>query len=502
MAIWFLTFLWMNSRIKEAERKRVAEQQAIEQQATPRLRGEKAKIHLDDRLEQLRETVARNPKSPQALQAMLEIPQLLAKRQRWKEAAQAWEQVAKTFGRGPYAAHARYQQALICGERLGEQKRMEKLLGGLLFQTKAKVWLKPETESQAAVRFLLKLLWERQGYDTERVICVGGSNSAKFAVQELTELFRAKLAEHYVPPRRVAYDPDELVAVPASRAAGQRLDIIYKDRLRYKMMAALVGIFNPEAHPEYAYAMGVLLLALLVKIVLYPLNARSYVSMKEMQLKTKAIQPLLEDLKRRYKDDQLKFMQEQNKLFKKHGISPMKGCLPMLIQMPILIAIYYAVRMYSFQFSHGSFLWIKDLSQPDLPLMLVYVGTMILTTKLQPTTSSGDKQQEQTQKMMTYLMPIMILFFFRSLPAAFILYWTAFNVLNTAQQLWLNRQYKELFEKVQQEQEKPAQRKPARIKRKQPAATGSSAANPTAHGGTAGGTEQSQPSKRPGAEAR
>jgi len=89
----------------------------------------------------------------------------------------------------------------------------------------------------------------------------------------------------------------------------------------------------------------------------------------------------------------------------------------------------------------GSFFWVEDLSKPDLPLLIIYAVSMILSTKLMPQPATADPSQKSSQKMMTYLMPVMLFFFLRSFPSAFIFYWASFNIIGTIQQLWLNKRF-------------------------------------------------------------
>jgi len=132
-------------------------------------------------------------------------------------------------------------------------------------------------------------------------------------------------------------------------------------------------------------------------------------------------------------------------LFKKHKVNPASSCLPMLIQFPILIWVYYAIRYYVFQFEGVHFLYITSLADPDVlsvsnvalpgPLLILYGISMYFSQKLlaQPTATP---EQQQQQKMMSYMMPVLLLFVLKGLPAAFILYWLLQNILMTGHQ-WL-----------------------------------------------------------------
>jgi len=123
-------------------------------------------------------------------------------------------------------------------------------------------------------------------------------------------------------------------------------------------------------------------------------------------------------------------------------VNPLGGCLPMLIQFPILIMLWRGIRDYIVQFNHHGFLWVRNLAMPDVPLLVAYTISMIffqkMTQKLQPAATMTPQQQQQ-QQMMTYLMPLMFFFFFQSFPAAFLLYWLATNVIYFGQQYLYQR---------------------------------------------------------------
>lgn len=194
--------------------------------------------------------------------------------------------------------------------------------------------------------------------------------------------------------------------------------------------------------PNYGWVL--IIFAFLVKIVLYPLTNKSMRSMKEMQ----RLQPRLEELRAKYKNDPQKMSAEQMKLYKEHGVNPMGGCLPLLLQMPILIALFTVFRT-TIELRHAPFiLWITDLSAPDtvytlpfsIPLYGKYVNVlpiiMALSTILQQKLSSTSTSNPQ-QRMMMYLMPVMFFFIFNQFPSGLNLYYTLFNILTILQQKYL-----------------------------------------------------------------
>ena len=183
------------------------------------------------------------------------------------------------------------------------------------------------------------------------------------------------------------------------------------------------------------YGVAIILVTIALKIVFWPIQAKSIQSMKAMQ----KFQPLMNKLREKYKDDQQRLQQEMMKLYKEHKINPFSGCLPMLVQLPVLIA-FYRVLLNAIALRGAPFLWIKDLAQPDtvatiagldinlLPILMV--GGTYWQQKITPT--GGDPQQ---QKMMMF-MPLMMLFFFYKLAAGLTLYYTLQQALSLFQQ-WL-----------------------------------------------------------------
>lgn len=190
------------------------------------------------------------------------------------------------------------------------------------------------------------------------------------------------------------------------------------------------------------YGLAIILITLLQKVVFHPLTAKSLRSMQAMQ----TLQPKLAALQERYKNNPQKKQQETMELYKKHGVNPMGGCLPMLLQIPIFIALYNALSS-SVEMWRARFLWIKDLSQPDALftidvwglknypfnlLALLMGASMFVQQKMTPT--AGDPRQAQ---MMLYLMPTMFTFMFWTFPSGLVLYWLVNNVLQIGQQYWL-----------------------------------------------------------------
>ncbi|HEX2952303.1 MAG TPA: YidC/Oxa1 family membrane protein insertase, partial [Armatimonadota bacterium] len=134
--------------------------------------------------------------------------------------------------------------------------------------------------------------------------------------------------------------------------------------------------------------------------------------------------------------------EEQMKLMKEHKVSPLGGCLPMLIQLPIFIVVYRAVQVYAAGFADSHFLWIGNLSRPDMILLVLYAFSMIITQKLTATPAT-DAQQKMMQQQMTYFMPIFLFFILQSIASAFVLYWFFLNVFSAIHQYYLMEKFKQ-----------------------------------------------------------
>lgn len=198
------------------------------------------------------------------------------------------------------------------------------------------------------------------------------------------------------------------------------------------------------------YGVAIILLTILIKVILYPLDQKSYRSMKEMQ----KVQPLIAELRKKYKDDPRQVQIEQMKLFKEHKVNPLGGCLPLLLQMPVLIAMFSMMRT-AVELRRAPFiLWIKDLSEPDaildwgvripiightlniLPVLLVV--TFILQTKISKV-GSASTQQDPQQKVMGHFMTVFFGIIFYNMPSGLNLYFAVSTVLRAVQQYFVQK---------------------------------------------------------------
>lgn len=192
------------------------------------------------------------------------------------------------------------------------------------------------------------------------------------------------------------------------------------------------------------YGIILIIFSVLVKILVYPLTKKSYESTQKMQ----SLQPELNKLKEKYKNDQQKFGQAQLALFREKGVNPLGGCFPILLQMPLLFALFQVFRS-TIELRGAPFvLWITDLSAPDaifnLPFNIpIYGGhvavlpvlmgiTMFIQQKMTPVQTTGGQQ-----KFMSYFMTIFFTLLFNNFPSGLNLYYTLFNVLTILQQKYL-----------------------------------------------------------------
>ena len=196
--------------------------------------------------------------------------------------------------------------------------------------------------------------------------------------------------------------------------------------------------------PNYGFV--IVVFSLIIKIVVYPLTKQSYQSMKKMQL----LQPKIAEIKEKYKDDQQKLNKETMKLYQTYGVNPAGGCLPMLLQMPIFVALWGLFRTAIELRQQPFILWIKDLSQPDviynlgfkLPLFGIQEISglallMGITTFIQQKMTMKDPKQ----KAMVYVMPIFLTILFMSFPSGLNLYYFLFNLFSIAQQQYINHKH-------------------------------------------------------------
>lgn len=192
-----------------------------------------------------------------------------------------------------------------------------------------------------------------------------------------------------------------------------------------------------------SYGIDIILLTVIMKLLTAPLTHKSFVSMKQMQ----KLQPQMERLKEKFKDDREKLNKEIMELYRRNKVNPLGGCLPMLLQFPIFIGLYNAL-LTPIELRHAPFLWIKDLSRPDweslpveifgfhfgIPILTLLMGaSMLMQQWMSP--SAGDPNQRR----MMLMMPLVFTVMFINFPSGLTIYWLVNNILSIAQQYLINR---------------------------------------------------------------
>ena len=186
---------------------------------------------------------------------------------------------------------------------------------------------------------------------------------------------------------------------------------------------------------EYTHNYGVtiILLTMGIKMLFVPLQFKSYKSMKQMQM----IQPRVLAVQEKYKDDRDKLNKELIKLYRDHKVNPVGGCLPMVLQMPVFVALFNILYM-TIDLRQAPFVgWITDLSvqDPYYVLPIIMGATMVIQQKITPTT------MDPTQAKIMLVLPVFMTFLFVNFPAGLVLYWLTNNMLTIGQQVLTERLY-------------------------------------------------------------
>jgi len=195
--------------------------------------------------------------------------------------------------------------------------------------------------------------------------------------------------------------------------------------------------------PNWTWGLAIIGLTIIVRLVLFPLTWKQFSSAQSMQV----IQPQLKELQKKYKNDRGKLQQETMKLYQEHRVNPFASCLPLLLQLPVFISLYAAIKGLGplsapqYQASvealnQASFLWIPQLGEPDpyYILLVLYVVSQLISTELMLSA-----QTDKSQKMLMRAMPIMFVFFLFNFPAGLFVYWVTTNVWTIGQQLLIRK---------------------------------------------------------------
>ena len=263
---------------------------------------------------------------------------------------------------------------------------------------------------------------------------------------------------HAAPARSAALKDDVRFEIGARVVPGQGIrSLLYLGPLSYEALTSygkeleaaldlgfpvireisklLLVVFTATHTVVPNYGLVIILLAIAIKILVYPLTHKSYESMAKMQ----QLQPKMAALREKHKNDNQRLSRETMKLYKEEGVNPLGGCLPMLLQMPVFFALYSVFNSTIELRQAPFFLWITDLSKPDaLPLggfdlhvlPLLMAGSMFVQQKM--------TMKDPKQAMLVYMMPAFMIFIFWNISSGLVLYWTMFNVLSVGQQHLIN----------------------------------------------------------------
>ncbi len=220
----------------------------------------------------------------------------------------------------------------------------------------------------------------------------------------------------------------------------------------YQLIDFLVHLTG--AVPSFSYAFAALLLAIVVRAIIWPLAQRQLMWSRQMS----QLQPLVKELKDRYTGQELQI--KTMELYKEYGINPMAGCVPALIQLPLFLTVYQCMLHYRFEFTKGTFLWVTpsfapsthgitapNLGEMDYPLLVIYGVSMIITTLLAPVSDPSNMKQQRIMGVGIAIFFTIVMFFW-PLPSAFVLYWIFTNILSTFQSLRAYRMPLEPLKKV------------------------------------------------------
>ena len=188
------------------------------------------------------------------------------------------------------------------------------------------------------------------------------------------------------------------------------------------------------------YGIAIIIVTILMRIIVFPLTLKQEKSMKKMR----DLQPELDKIKEKYKDSPQEYQQKTAELYRENGVNPLGGCLPLLIQMPIFVALYWAFSGNAIP-ADAKFLWFT-LKQPDRLFMMgnfafnllpiLNVGVTYIQQKIMASATSGQESNQQMQTML-YMMPIMMLFIFYNMPSGVTLYYLVSGALSLVQQYFI-----------------------------------------------------------------
>ena len=185
---------------------------------------------------------------------------------------------------------------------------------------------------------------------------------------------------------------------------------------------------------EPSYGLAIILMTILIKLLLAPLTAKQIASTRAMS----RIQPKMKELQLRYKNDKETLNKKMSELYQREGVNPLAGCLPLIIQMPIMIGIFYGIRDFQYE-GPSSFLWMQSIGNPDPYYILPVLSALTTFIQSKQTMPPSDNPQG---KIMLYFMPLFIGYISLKFPAGLVLYWVVMNIMQIGQQFLLDKKGK------------------------------------------------------------
>jgi len=219
------------------------------------------------------------------------------------------------------------------------------------------------------------------------------------------------------------------------------------------LMIALLNCLNFFYKWIGNYGIAIVLVTILTKLITYPLTHKGMKMQAKTMKEMAKIKPLIDELNEKYKKEPQRKQKEYLALLKEHNISPfapLRGCLPLLLQLPVFFALYKMIYQ-AIELRGAGFLWIKDLSEPDnlltLPFIIPLLGNQLnilpLLVGLTQYLTSKQTMKDPTQKQMIIMMPLIFIFMFYGLPSAVVFYWFISNIWQIGQQLIINKRQNE-----------------------------------------------------------
>ena len=270
---------------------------------------------------------------------------------------------------------------------------------------------------------------------------------------------------------KMYFGPNKFTTLKKYDLELEELVFLGKNIIRWINQYVIIPIFNLLDNFIVSYGIIILILTLLIKVVLFPLTHKSFLS----QAKMKVMKPMVDEIAKKFpnKDDAMKKQQATMELYKKAGVSPMGGCLPMMLQMPILFAMFRFFPA-SIELRQQSFLWAHDLSTYDsifnLPFTIPMYGdhvslftllmtaSTIITTKI--SSPAGGQEQMPGMKTMMYMMPVMFMLILNNFSAGLTYYYFLANVISIIQTQVSQRfvSEKDLLKKIEENKKKPVRK--------------------------------------------